>query len=521
MALIDWSQTGGAYTLKNVDVLDVRPAPTQAKDDVFTRVDISGGGGWIRITVPTPSATKDLTFVFFVNPGDSNGTDAPILGYEFVGQTTTPTTVSTGYNSATGLTTVEVSARSSKGFTTTYRILYIGNPFNLPANGKTEVRNLTYGEKISYKGIICFLAGSEIRTPQGAVTIESLRVGDEVCVWDVADQREEIRPVTWIGKGFASVIPSIPDDEAGWPICICKDAISDGIPSQDLHVTGEHSIFFDNLLVPARMLVNGRSIYFDKRVKEYEFYHIETQQHSIIWANDLKTESYLDTGNRHGFTSQSGGVVVPIRPLNWSSDAVVRLVTDRAVVEPLHAVLARRSERLIKENVQQSNYLTADPELCLETDAGLIIWPSRKREDYAIFSIPSGVTSLVIHSRVSRPCDVFGPYVDDRRRLGVLIGRITLFSPTETTQITTHLSEKFLSGWHEGESQQARWTTGSAALPLDRQDCSGNASLALQIVAGGPYIRQRAHSQNLTITAGQMAEKKTVDPSVVTGCALP
>ncbi|MDT8872858.1 Hint domain-containing protein [Komagataeibacter rhaeticus] len=93
----------------------------------------------------------------------------------------------------------------------------------------------------------------------------------------------------------------LPDDEAGYPVRILKDAIADGVPCRDMLVTPEHSLFLGGGFVPVRMLVNGRSIFYDHAITAYDYHHIETERHSIIMADGVLTESYLDTGNRHIF----------------------------------------------------------------------------------------------------------------------------------------------------------------------------------------------------------------------------
>ncbi|TCS30744.1 Hint domain-containing protein, partial [Acidomonas methanolica] len=149
--------------------------------------------------------------------------------------------------------------------------------------------------------IACFLAGSMIRTPGGDVTVEDIRIGDEVTAFDWRDNAEIARKVVWVGNRKTTVRPALPDDEAGYPVRILKDAIADGVPFKDMLITAEHCLFFENRFVPVRMLVNGHSIFYDKSFSSYEYYHIETDTHSVIWADGMLTESYLDTGNRSSF----------------------------------------------------------------------------------------------------------------------------------------------------------------------------------------------------------------------------
>ncbi|KXV75411.1 hypothetical protein AD951_00050, partial [Acetobacter malorum] len=156
--------------------------------------------------------------------------------------------------------------------------------------------------------ITCFLPGSMIRTSTGVVAAEDIQIGDQVVTFDWKNNQDVTRAVIWAGKAHCTVRPELSDDAAGWPVRILKDAIADGVPYKDMLITSEHCLFFDGKFVPARMLVNGVSIFYDKSITSYDYYHVETEQHSVITADGMLTESYLDTGNRSSF-SQEGTVV--------------------------------------------------------------------------------------------------------------------------------------------------------------------------------------------------------------------
>ncbi|OAZ70812.1 hypothetical protein SRCM100623_02163 [Acetobacter pasteurianus] len=70
-----------------------------------------------------------------------------------------------------------------------------------------------------------------------------------------------------------------------------KDAIADGVPYKDMLITAEHCLFFEGKFVPVRMLVNGVSIFYDKSITSYDYYHVETDQHSVITADGMLTEA--------------------------------------------------------------------------------------------------------------------------------------------------------------------------------------------------------------------------------------
>ncbi|ATI12916.1 hypothetical protein CPF11_11035 [Acetobacter pomorum] len=191
--------------------------------------------------------------------------------------------------------------------------------------------------------ITCFLSCSMIRTPEGDVAVEDIQIGDEVLAFDWKNNKEVTRPVVWVGKAHAVVRPGLPDDEAGYPVRVLKDAIADGVPYKDMLITAEHCLFFEDRFVPVRMLVNGVSIFYDKSITSYDYYHVETEQHSVIQADGMLTESYLDTGNRSSF--RQTGTVVTLRGAvqSWEKNAGAPLGVERSFVEPLFQKLEART----------------------------------------------------------------------------------------------------------------------------------------------------------------------------------
>ena len=188
-------------------------------------------------------------------------------------------------------------------------------------NSSTRAGNLVIGFAT------CFLRGTMIATPSGEVEVEALRAGDLVTVVEAG--RKVSRPVSWVG-GRAMQAADHDGQDAAFPVRIRRGAFADNVPHRDLLVTPEHCILTEAGLTPARMLVNGASILVDRGIPEYEFFHVELEQHGILLSEGLTTESYLDTGNRALFVQ--AGLVAATRP-----DAIMAapLVVARAVVEPI------------------------------------------------------------------------------------------------------------------------------------------------------------------------------------------
>jgi len=147
---------------------------------------------------------------------------------------------------------------------------------------------------------VCFTCGTLIKTRSGEVTVEDLRVGDEVLTMDAGYQ-----PIRWIGgrKVSAAELQINPKLK---PIRICADALGPGLPRQDLLVSPQHRVLvrspiaarlFDSaeVLVPAKKLLDLPGIYVEDGDDGVEYFHILFDAHQLVWSNGAVTES-LFTG---------------------------------------------------------------------------------------------------------------------------------------------------------------------------------------------------------------------------------
>lgn len=332
----------------------------------------------------------------------------------------------------------------------------------------------------------CFLSGTEISSEGTTRKIEDLKIGDRIDVY--LNGRTGQKPIIWIGKSTCVVRPYLPVDKAGYPVRILKNAIAENIPFKDLLVTPEHCLFFNGCFVPARMLVNGRSIFYDRSSISYDFYHIETEGHSVITADGMLTESYLDTGNRHLFQKSDHAISTGQNRNLSRDDAAPLLNVSRDFVEPLFRQIAARADKTGCTIWHVTPALTDNRNLHLVTDAGTVIRQTCEKNGHIMFIIPKGVKMVRIISNASRPSDIIGPFIDDRRYFGVAVGEITLSGSCTTRMITSHLTDETLSGWNILGEKDTRWTDGDALLPLGPCLPDDIAILSIQIKAGGPYI---------------------------------
>jgi hypothetical protein len=183
-----------------------------------------------------------------------------------------------------------------------------------PAEAQTQVQeeniiqqilNLLNDQK-KHKGggggkIACFLAGTRISTPFGARNIEELTIGEEV------ETAAGPKPVKWIGRRtFLKPTHGVWQDEV-IPIRITRSAISDNSPSRDLYVSPWHCVLVDGVLIPAMYLTNNTTILrsMPSGTAAIDYYHIEFDDHEIVYAEGAAVESFLDDGaSRDGFANR-------------------------------------------------------------------------------------------------------------------------------------------------------------------------------------------------------------------------
>lgn len=160
-----------------------------------------------------------------------------------------------------------------------------------------------------YANLACFVAGTLIRTPAGDQKIDELSVGDEVLTLDRGAQS-----VRWIGKRTLSLeeLERQPDLA---PVRFAPGAFNN---RRALYVSPQHrmlatgwrpELFFgtDSVLIPAKAMVDGKSITRTEPERAVTYYHLLFDQHEIVWAEGCASESFhpgvvglsgLDTATR-------------------------------------------------------------------------------------------------------------------------------------------------------------------------------------------------------------------------------
>lgn len=401
------------------------------------------------------------------------------LDYQLFGQwgSVTATAVFDGMN-----TTVTFKMCFA-GDTSILNIVMAGNPFGYPQGKIIKISSVsgTVGYRGSLVAVACYLAGTLINTPQGQVPVEKLSIGDKVVTFEEGGTSWEA--LCWVGQRTVYA-----HSEAQRPVRVRAHALGKNVPFEDLLITPEHCLYLAGHFIPVRMLVNGISIVVEP-LDTFDVYHIETRNHSIVKANGAYAETFLDTGSRAGFSQKNDVVGGSFkRCKEWARDAAAPLGTSRELVEPLYYDILNRARSFGWAEAQHPAAITNDPDLYLEVGPSTFIRPLRRADKGYVFELPAGIRTLWIRSRVGQPSITIGPFVDDRRELGVLIGDITVYGSQGTRELKCHLSQKPLSGWHGYENSTCRWTAGRAVLDLSGVCDPAPSLLMLGVVSAGPYL---------------------------------
>ncbi len=141
----------------------------------------------------------------------------------------------------------------------------------------------------------CFARGTLIRTADGEAPVEDLAIGTLVMTTNGA------LPVKWVGRQALRRNGSVSWHPSVLPIRVSRFAIDDQTPQRDLYLSQEHCLLFDGVLIPAKYLVNGRSIAFDddaKMSETIEYFCVELDTHEALFAEGTAAETFRYWGGQ-------------------------------------------------------------------------------------------------------------------------------------------------------------------------------------------------------------------------------
>jgi len=153
-------------------------------------------------------------------------------------------------------------------------------------------------DSITINLLICICRGTLVETPDGPKPVENLAIGDRVRTAEGKDV-----DLQWVGS--RKVTPDeIRHDPSLQPVRISKGALDGTLPSRDLWVSPNHKILVrdwraellfssEEVLVPAKALVDDSKIVHDTSVDETEYFHLLFENHEIILTEGAPTESFF------------------------------------------------------------------------------------------------------------------------------------------------------------------------------------------------------------------------------------
>jgi hypothetical protein len=144
--------------------------------------------------------------------------------------------------------------------------------------------------------VVCFVAGTKIRTPEGEKAIEELQIGDLI---STANGAKAVKFACQSTRSFNELLATGKN-----PIRVAAGTFG---ATADLLMSPSHAINLEGSLIEAGALIDHASV---ERVTEWNateltYFNLELDQHELIWANGVATESYFSSYRTNGFSRQS------------------------------------------------------------------------------------------------------------------------------------------------------------------------------------------------------------------------
>ncbi len=181
--------------------------------------------------------------------------------------------------------------------TTTATVVYIGSDgaqheveITLSGGGATNM-------EVMVDFVVCFAKGTMIETEEGPKAIEDIRVGEKVLTKDDGFQAISWKASRRFDKAALAASPHLR------PIRVRAGALGPNMPEQDLVVSPQHRFLLsdwrcemlfgsEEVLVPAKSLINDHSIMVDRESNDVEYIHFMCDAHQIVYSNGVETESF-------------------------------------------------------------------------------------------------------------------------------------------------------------------------------------------------------------------------------------
>ena len=240
--------------------------------------------------------------------------------------------------------------------------------------------------------VACYVKGTLILTDSGERPVEKLTIGDRL-----ATLSGDLMPIKWIGRRSYHG-RFIAGNRDVLPIRFVAGALADGVPRRDLSVSPNHAIFIEDVLVPAKRLVNGSTISQLRSMDSVEYFHIEVEGHDVIFAEGTPAETFVDCDSREIF--RNAGEFSRLYP----SDESPKWAFCAPLIEQGKALRTIRLK--LDERAESLGYATTfDPALSLLVD-GVEITAADANGCVYKFALTKPPHDVRIMSRSSVPAEV-------------------------------------------------------------------------------------------------------------------
>ena len=136
----------------------------------------------------------------------------------------------------------------------------------------------------------CFTRGTDITTEKGLVKVENLSIGDRVKTKDGS-----FSTIKWLGRKTV-LVEDCQDAIMDYPVKIKTNAFGQSLPSKDIILSPDHALFIDGTLINVGVLAERFSgIERVQPEKNFQYFHIELENHQVIIAEGLQVESLCHT----------------------------------------------------------------------------------------------------------------------------------------------------------------------------------------------------------------------------------
>ena len=180
-------------------------------------------------------------------------------------------------------------------------------PVTFPSAGTYTVRFTELGADDSLGAIIddvsmliCFVSGTLIETLAGPRAVETLVPGDLIWTLDAG-----YVPLRWISHRDVSLADLMADTRLR-PVVFAPGSVGNGLPMRKMALSPLHRVCVGGwkaelhfgqaeVLVPAKVLVNGSSIRVADPVEAVRYVHFLLDGHQIVQSDGVLTESFFPT----------------------------------------------------------------------------------------------------------------------------------------------------------------------------------------------------------------------------------